>query len=173
MTAPSRRAPARLLAAVRANPTLAAVSAEGFLTRLGFGMAGFALPLYALSLGMDIAEVGLLYGLRTAATLLVRPVMGWVADRIGRKHVTERSSVDMVFHSYRQQVPARELRDAGIESEPDGLSPDLGSELDLVAGLRAMRDLDVALTVGRFMPGAAFPGGEPNLVSKVEMKLAF
>ena len=74
-----------LAAAVRANPTLAAVIGEGFLTRLGFGMAGFALPLYALALGMDFAEIGLLYTLRTTTTLLVKPLMGWAADRFGRK----------------------------------------------------------------------------------------
>jgi MFS family permease len=72
-------------AAVRANPTLAAVSMEGFLTRLGFGMVGFTLPLYALALGMNIAEIGLLYVLRTITTVLVKPVMGWAADRFGRK----------------------------------------------------------------------------------------
>jgi MFS family permease len=70
---------------VRANPTVAAVSAEGFLTRLGFSMVSFVLPLYALSLGMGIAEVGLLYALRTATTILVKPLMGWAADRFGRK----------------------------------------------------------------------------------------
>jgi MFS family permease len=48
-------------------------------------MVSFALPLYALSLGMGIGEVGLLYALRTATTILVKPVMGWAADRFGRK----------------------------------------------------------------------------------------
>ncbi|HYL79799.1 MAG TPA: MFS transporter, partial [Candidatus Acidoferrum sp.] len=71
---------------IRANPTIAAVSAEGFLTRLGFSMVGFALPLYALSLGMGIAEVGFLYALRTATTIIVKPMMGRVADRFGRKY---------------------------------------------------------------------------------------
>jgi len=83
---PSRRnQAAAFVRAVRANPTVAAVSAEGFLTRLGFSMVSFALPLYALSLGMGIAEVGLLYALRTATVIVVKPVMGWAADRFGRK----------------------------------------------------------------------------------------
>ncbi len=73
------------LAAVRANPTLAAVAAEGFLTRLGFGMVSLALPLFALSLGMSLAEVGLLYALRTVAVIGIKPIMGWAADRYGRK----------------------------------------------------------------------------------------
>lgn len=71
--------------AFRDNPTIAAVTAEGFLTRLGFGMISFALPLYAIALGMSVAEVGLLYALRSVTTIMVKPVMGWAADRFGRK----------------------------------------------------------------------------------------
>lgn len=67
------------------DPTLTAVAAEGFLTRLGFGMVGFALPLYALSLGMGYGEIGLLYTLRSTTTLLLKPTMGRVADRFGGK----------------------------------------------------------------------------------------
>ena len=67
------------------EPTVTAVAAEGFLTRLGFGMVSLALPLFALSLGMSLAEVGFLYALRTVAVIAVKPVMGWAADRYGRK----------------------------------------------------------------------------------------
>ena len=70
---------------IRQNPTVLAVSAEGFLTRLGFSMVGFALPLYALSLGMSLSEVGFLYALRTATVFFMKPLMGWAADRCGRK----------------------------------------------------------------------------------------
>jgi MFS family permease len=70
---------------MRANPTVTAVAAEGFLTRLGFGMVSLALPLFALSLGMSLAEVGLLTALRTVAVIGVKPIMGWAADRYGRK----------------------------------------------------------------------------------------
>jgi MFS family permease len=76
-----------LLPTLRANPTLLAVCAEGFLTRVGFGMVGFALPLYALSLGFGLGEVGLLYTMRTGTTIMVKPVMGWAADRFGRKQI--------------------------------------------------------------------------------------
>ena len=67
------------------NSTIAAVSAEGFLTRLGFSMVSFAVPLYAVSLGMTISEVGFMYALRSATIIFVKPVMGWAADRSGRK----------------------------------------------------------------------------------------
>lgn len=72
---------------MRLNPALMAISAEGFLTRLGFGMLGFALPLFGLSLGMGLAEVGTLYALSTGTALAVKPVMGWLADRFGRKRI--------------------------------------------------------------------------------------
>jgi MFS family permease len=75
----------KTIAAMRANPTIAAVSAEGFLTRLGFGMVSLTLPLFALSLGMSLAEVGFLYALRSVAVIAIKPVMGWAADRYGRK----------------------------------------------------------------------------------------
>lgn len=80
-----RQGVAAFTQALRANPTLVAIASEGFLTRLGFSMVGFALPLFGLALGMSVAEVGLLYTLRTAMTILVKPVMGRVADRTGRK----------------------------------------------------------------------------------------
>ena len=71
--------------AVRANPTLAALAGEGFLTRLGFGMISFALPLYALKLGMNVGEIGLLFAARSITVLLTKPLMAWAADHFGRK----------------------------------------------------------------------------------------
>lgn len=77
---------AGLLRTLRSNPTLIAVPGEGFLTRLGFSMVSFALPFYALSLGMSLSEIGILYALRTATTVAIKPLMGWAADRYGRKN---------------------------------------------------------------------------------------
>jgi len=71
---------------LRTNPTVVAVPGEGFLTRLGFSMVSFALPFYAVSLGMSLSEVGILYALRTATVVAVKPLMGWAADRYGRKN---------------------------------------------------------------------------------------
>jgi|KBSMisStandDraft_5_1062788.scaffolds.fasta_scaffold18611_4 MFS family permease len=87
---------------VRRNPTIMAISAEGFLTRLGFGMVGFALPLFALHLGMSLAEVGGLYALHGVTVLAVKPLMGWAADRFGSKRtlvlaVAMRCTVGLLF----------------------------------------------------------------------------
>lgn len=44
------------------------------------------LPLYALeSLGFSPVRIGWLFGLQTAATLLARPLLGAVSDRLGRR----------------------------------------------------------------------------------------
>lgn len=71
------------------NPrtALATVVAEGFLGRLAFGMLGFALPLYALSLGISLAQIGLLVSLRTVLVLPLKPVAGWLSDRVGIRTV--------------------------------------------------------------------------------------
>lgn len=71
------------------NPraALATVVAEGLLGRLAFGMVSFALPLYALDLGLSLAQIGLLVSLRTIVVLPLKPVAGWLADRVGVRAV--------------------------------------------------------------------------------------
>ena len=45
---------------MRTHPGLAVIIVEAFLARLGFSVITFALPFYALSLGMSLGETGLL-----------------------------------------------------------------------------------------------------------------
>ena len=66
---------------------LLGVMIEGFLARLGFSVVSFALPFYALSLGMSLTEVGLLAAVRPATSLLAKPLVGRLADRFGIKTV--------------------------------------------------------------------------------------
>lgn len=76
-----------LVQIMRDNPTVAAITLEGFLTRFGYGMISLAMPLFALHLGMSVAEIGLLYAVRSITTLIVKPLMGAAADRFGRKRI--------------------------------------------------------------------------------------
>ena len=65
---------------------LLALLAEGFLTRLSSGVIGFALPLFAYrKMGLNLTETGVLLAMNQAAEQLVKPLMGWAADRIGLK----------------------------------------------------------------------------------------
>jgi len=69
----------------RPNPALVALVAEGFFMRLGFGIITFALPLYARHLGLSLAETGALIAVTGVAKVALKPVTGWLADRVGAK----------------------------------------------------------------------------------------
>ena len=79
---PRWRRARRALARQIASP-LGAVVVEGFLSRLAFGLISFALPLYAHSLGMSLATIGLLLSANMAVAVVLKPAMGWVVDRFG------------------------------------------------------------------------------------------
>src|SRR5687768_16586147 len=66
---------------------MATVIAEGFLGRLTFGMVSFALPLYALHLGLSLSEIGILISIRTVIALGLKPVAGWASDHVGVRAV--------------------------------------------------------------------------------------
>lgn len=75
---PSRRLPV--------SPSLLALLAEGFSTRLSSGVIGFALPLFVYrKLGLTLTETGVLLAMNQAAEQLFKPLMGWAADRMGLK----------------------------------------------------------------------------------------
>src|SRR6058998_5061 len=67
------------------NLALMAIVAEGFLSRLSFGVIGFALPLYAYQLGMKLSELGILASINLVVALALKPAMGVLADRFGLK----------------------------------------------------------------------------------------
>lgn len=68
------------------DPSLAAIVAEGFFSRLSFGLISFALPLYAVrELGLSLAQVGILLSLNLMVAVLLKPFMGALADRVGMK----------------------------------------------------------------------------------------
>jgi DivIVA domain-containing protein len=70
----------------RADPALVAIVAEGFLSRLSFGLISFALPLYAYQrFGLSLTQVGVLLSLNLAVAIALKPVMGALADRIGMR----------------------------------------------------------------------------------------
>jgi MFS family permease len=67
-------------------PSLLVIWAEGFLSRLSFGIISFALPIFAYKrLGLSLTQTGLLFSLNLIAEQLFKPLMGWVADRAGLK----------------------------------------------------------------------------------------
>jgi MFS family permease len=69
----------------RPDPSISALVAEGFLSRLSFGVAKFVLPLYAYHLGLGLREIGFLAALNSIVTLALKPATARLADRVGCK----------------------------------------------------------------------------------------
>src|SRR5688500_7799418 len=68
------------------DPALAAIVAEGFFSRLSFGLMSFGLPLYAYQrFGYSLTDVGGLASLNLAVAVALNPFMVSLADRVGLK----------------------------------------------------------------------------------------
>jgi hypothetical protein len=65
-------------------------------------------------------------------------------------------SFDLVWHRYRQDRAAPRLERSGIDADPEGLDPALGTEWNLIAGWEPHAALELRLTAGQFRPGPAF-----------------
>lgn len=74
----------RGVAGVLKHPGMLATSFAEASKMMASGTLMAFLPLYGLSVGLNAAEVGLLFGVQAFTSLLSRPVMGRVSDRFGR-----------------------------------------------------------------------------------------
>lgn len=75
---------------------------------------------------------------------------------------TEQSSIDLVYHHYRQNAASDEIRDSNLDEDPSGNSRDLGREIDLIAGYRGIPNMGIELVLGYFTPGAAFENDDDD-----------
>jgi MFS family permease len=69
----------------RVNPSLLAIVIEGIFSRFSFGVISFALPLYAHHLGLSLTAIGVLMSVNLSVSLALKPLSGWMADRVGLK----------------------------------------------------------------------------------------
>lgn len=61
------------------------IMSEAICSRFSFGIIGFALPLYALHLGMDEAMIGTLMAVHFGFEVACKPLLGRLSDKVGRK----------------------------------------------------------------------------------------
>lgn len=66
------------------------------------------------------------------------------------------SSVEFLFHRYRQADAAPFLRNTKLRTRPEGTSTDIGSELDIVLGIEEGKHIEIELVGGIFESGNAF-----------------
>ncbi len=95
---------------------------------------------------------------------LVRPELSnmWIFTAGTGIRPSERSSIDLVYHYYRQVEADDELRHTKLKMDPNGLHKDLGHELDMVFGYREIEDINISLILGLFIPGKAFDSDASN-----------
>jgi MFS family permease len=75
-----------LLQAFR-NPLLLALGIVEAAMYFGLRASKAFLPLYAVSVGMNPAQIGIIFSIQVAATLIAQPAGGHLSDRVGRKPV--------------------------------------------------------------------------------------
>ncbi len=86
----------------RGNRAIVALTVEGFLSRLSFGLVNLAMPLYALQLKIDIKVIGIITSVNILIQLVLKPIMGAVTDRLGARRsllwaICLRSIVPLAF----------------------------------------------------------------------------
>lgn len=79
---------------------------------------------------------------------------------------TEDSSVDLVYHYYLQYKASEDPGDAAIDADPTGQSRNLGKEIDLIIGYEEIRDVELALALGYFIPVRRLLGVRQGLLWK-------
>jgi MFS family permease len=85
------------------SPALLVIWAEGFLSRLSFGIISLTLPIFAYKrLGLSLNQTAFLLSLNFISEQLFKPLMGWVADHVGLKRsftvaIAMRSLVALLF----------------------------------------------------------------------------
>jgi hypothetical protein len=82
-------------------------------------------------------------------------------------------SLELIAHSYRQDIASPRLTRTNLDQRPDGVHPNLGTEVDLVLGVRRFRKWDVELVGARFQPDSAFPESENATLAKAQVRYRY
>ncbi|GEM_PF-930298 len=86
---------------------------------------------------------------------------------------SKRSSLDLVYHYYRQSHLDDNLR-GDIDVDPDQEHKEIGQEVDLIFAFRDFQDLSVKGVVGAFFLGNAFPDLSDNAYfGKIEFSFRY
>jgi alginate production protein len=74
--------------------------------------------------------------------------------------ITTQSSIDLIYHTFKQDIPRDEFVGSNLvdpPARPNGISDDLGSEVDIVLGINNLwNHVSLSWAIGSFNPGEAF-----------------
>ncbi len=79
-------------------------------------------------------------------------------------------SVDLVYHRYAQDEALDSLGENGLGADPNGVSKDLGDELDLVIGSRDHYHVDLEFVLGAFWPDDGFDDQETAWLAQFQVR---
>lgn len=96
-----------------------------------------------------------------------------IATLGGGVRIAKGTSLDLVWHRYDQVEAQPRLLESGIRRTPTGLDRELGWELDLILGSRAIDGLPIEAVLGWFEPGDALPGDDPAWVARLQLRYQF
>ena len=87
--------------------------------------------------------------------------------------LSRRTSLDLVWHHYRQDLVLPFLADTALGQDPDGVHANLGWEADLVFGWREWENWDLEIVTAMFHPDDAFPEGDDAYLVKLQLRRRF
>ncbi len=88
-------------------------------------------------------------------------------------HVLANSSLQLVYHGYRQLHATSFVRNAQLDAEPGGRDPDLGDEIDLVLGIEESAHYEFEFVAGVFRAGDAFEAARGRAAGTLQIKLNY
>jgi hypothetical protein len=83
------------------------------------------------------------------------------------------SSIEFLYHRYRQYQPADFLRGARLKADPEGVDPALGEEWNVVIGLEELQRLEIEIVGGMFRAGKAYGGLAGEVAYNAILKMDF
>jgi len=85
------------------------------------------------------------------------------------------SSIEFLYHFYRQVYPAPFLRDSKLDADPLGKGQTIGQEWDMVLGFHQWEHLEIELSAGLFRAGSAYGprSGETAYTTILKVKYNF